>query len=86
MEIVPTSTSKKKEVGLEELMLRKAELKQQIQDQQLIVTSSIKKLFSPASLSSYVFGSFQKSLNLVDGFLIGYKIVRSVRKLIRRFR
>ncbi|HJV76834.1 MAG TPA: hypothetical protein VJ602_00525 [Paludibacter sp.] len=86
MEIVPTSTSKKKEVGLEELLLRKAELKQQIQDQQLIITSSTRKLFSPASLSSYVFGSVQKSLNLVDGFLIGYKIVRTIKRFIRKFR
>jgi hypothetical protein len=86
MEIVPTSTSKKKEVGLEELLLRKSELKQQLQDQKLVITSSSQKLFSPASISSYIFGSFQKNLNLLDGVLIGYKIVRSIRKFIRKFR
>jgi hypothetical protein len=86
MEIVPTSTSKKKETGLEELMLRKLELKQQIQNQKLLITSSSQKLFSPASMSSYIFGSIKKSLNLVDGFMIGYKIVCSIRRLIRRFR
>lgn len=86
MEIVPTSTPMKKEVGLDELILRKAELKQQIQNQKLLITSSSQKLFSAASISSYIFGSVRKSLNLVDGILIGFKVVRSIRRLVRRFR
>ena len=86
MEIVPASTSKKKEVGLNELILRKAELKQQIQKQKLLITSSSQKLFSPASISSYIFGSVRKSLNLVDGLMIGFKMIRTIRRLIHRFR
>jgi len=86
MEIVPTSTSQKKEESLETLVLRKAELKDQIQNQKLLITASSQKLFSPASMSSYIFGSIKKSLNLVDGFMMGYKIICSIRKLIRRFR
>lgn len=86
MEIVPASTSKKKEVGLDELILRKAELKQQIQNQKLLITSSSQKLFSPASISSHIFGSVRKSLNLVDGLMIGFKMIRTIRRLIHRFR
>lgn len=86
MEIVPTSTHKKKEIGLEDLIQRKTELKKQIQDQKLLVSTSAQKLFSPASVSSYIFGSFKKSLNLVDGIMIGFKVVRSIRRLIHRFR
>jgi len=86
MEIVPASTSKKKEVGLNELILRKAELKQQIQNQKLLITSSSQKLFSPASISLYIFGSVRKSLNLVDGLMIGFKMIRTIRRLIHRFR
>lgn len=86
MEIVSTSIPTKKEIGLEELILRKAELKQQIKDQELLVTNSARKLFSAATLSSYVFSSFRKKMNLVDGVLIGFKLVRSIRRFIRLFR
>jgi len=86
MEIVPTSVPKKKETGLEELILRKAELKQQILDQKQLISSSCQTVFSPTSIFSSVFGTFQKSLNLVDGVVIGYKFVRSIRRLIRRFK
>lgn len=86
MEIVPTSFPRKKENGLEVLIKRKAELKLQIQEQKQHVSFSAKNLLSPASISSYVFGSFQKSRNLVDGVMIGFKIVRSIRKFIRGFR
>jgi len=81
MEIVSTSISKNKENGLEELILRKTELKQQIQDQKEIITLSSKNLLSPASISTYIFGGFSKGLKLVDGILIGYKIVRSIRRV-----
>lgn len=86
MEIVPTSIPKKKGAALDELMLRKVELKQQIQDQKQLIRSSCQTAFSPTSIISSVFGTFQKSLNLVDGVVIGYKFVRSIRRLIRRFR
>jgi len=87
MEIVPTTNPKKKqETGLDELLLRKAELQQQIQQQKQLISTSSQRLMSPASISSYIVGSFQKSMNLVDGLLIGYKMVRSFRRLIRRFR
>ena len=85
MEIVHTSSKalKKKEVGLEELILLKAELKEKILNQEQLIISSTRKLVSVASLTSYVFGSFQKKLNLVDGFLIGYKIIRSIMRFFR---
>jgi len=87
MEIVPTTNPKKKqETGLDELLLRKAELQQQIQQQKQLISTSSQRLMSPASISSYIVGSFHKSMNLVDGLLIGYKMVRSIRRLIRRFR
>jgi hypothetical protein len=87
MEIVPTTNpAQMKQAGLDELQLRKAELRQQIQQQKELISTSSQRLLSPASISSYILGSFQKSLNLVDGLLIGYKMVRSFRRLIRKFR
>ena len=86
MEIVSTTNpTKKQEVGLDELLLRKAELRQQIQQQKHVISTSSQRLLSPASISSYIVGSFHKSMNLVDGLLIGYKMVRSIRRLIRKF-
>ncbi|MDR3651621.1 MAG: hypothetical protein P4L34_01465 [Paludibacter sp.] len=84
MEIVPTTTPKKKEIGLEGLILRKTELKEQIQNQKILINSSSRKLVSPAAISSYIFSSFKKNMNLVDGIIIGYKLIRTIKRLFRR--
>jgi hypothetical protein len=85
MEIVPTTTAMKKEVGLEILLNRKAELKQQIKDQQILITTKTQDLFTPTSLTNYLFRSFNKGLNVVDAVLMGYKIVKSIRTMWRKF-
>ena len=82
MEIVPTSIPKKKQTGLDDLILRKAELKQQIQDQKQLIASST-QMFSPVSISTSILGSFTKSLNIVDGILVGFKIFRFFRKIFK---
>lgn len=84
MEIVPTSTPKRKVSGLEELILRKEVLKEQIQTQKEIISTSSRQLLSPASITNSIFHSFTKGLNMVDGVLIGYKIIRSIRRIFRR--
>jgi len=84
MEIVHTSTSKRKVSGLDELMLRKELLKEQIQTQKVKIYTSSQQLISPTSISNYIFHSFTKGLNMVDGVLIGYKIIRSIRRIFRR--
>jgi hypothetical protein len=86
MEIVPTTASKKNEVGLEILLNRKAELKQQIKDQQILITTKTQDLFTPTSLTNYMFRSFNKGLNIVDAILMGYKIVKSIRTMWRKFK
>jgi len=85
MEIVPTTTAMKNEVGLEILLNRKAELKQQIKDQQILITTKTQDLFTPTSLTNYLFRSFNKGLNVVDAVLMGYKIVKSIRTMWRKF-
>jgi hypothetical protein len=86
MEIVPTSASKRKDVGLEILLNRKADLKQQIKDQQILITERSQDLFTPTSLTNYLFRSFNKGLNIVDAVLMGYKIIKSIRTIFRKFK
>jgi len=86
MEIVPTSASDKKEVGLDILINRKAELKQRIKDQKILISTKSQDLFTSTSLTNYLFRSFNKGLNVVDGVLMGYKIIKSIRTIIRKFR
>ena len=86
MEIVPSNSPKSKEMSIEDLALLKAELKQQIQEQKQIIAASSQKLVSPASISSYIFGAFRNSFNLMDGVLIGLKVVKMVRRIFRKFR
>jgi len=84
MEIV--STSKKKDNGLEVLLNRKAELKQQIQVQQVVISTRTKNLFTPTSMTTNLFHSFNKGLNVVDAVLVGYKLIKSIRTIFRKFK
>lgn len=87
MDIVPASkTSKKRENGLDVLITRKAELKKQINNQRQLIVVSSQELLSPSSIVSGLFGTFYKSLNMIDGMIVGFKIFRFVRKLFRRFK
>lgn len=86
MEIVSSTSPKSKEMTIEDLASLKTELKQQIQDQKQIIAASGQKLVSPASISSYIFGAFRNSFNLMDGVLIGIKVVKIAKRLFRKFR
>lgn len=86
MEIVPTSASKRKVIGLEILLHRKADIKQQIKDQRILITEKSQDLFTPTSLTNYLFRSFNKGLNVIDAVLMGYKIIKSIRTIFRKFK
>jgi len=84
MKIVPTATKKKQRIDLDYLVERKAELKEQIQDQKLQISVSTQHLLSPATFSAYAFKAFTKGLNMVDGVMIGFKIIRTIRGIFKR--
>jgi hypothetical protein len=84
MKIVPTATQKKQQIDLDYLVERKAELKEQIQDQKLQISVSTQHLLSPATFSTYAFKAFTKGLSLVDGVMIGFKIMRTIRSIFKR--
>lgn len=81
MEIVPNTNTVKKETGLAELSIRKLALKQQIEQQKGQITASSKRFLAPISFSTVLFQAFGKGISVVDGVLIGYKMVRSIRKI-----
>jgi len=84
MKIVPTSTAKKQSIDLEYLATRKAELKDQIQGQKKQISDSTQQLLSPATFTTYIFRAFSKGLNMVDGVMIGFKIMRTIRGIFKR--
>jgi hypothetical protein len=84
MEIVPTSTSKKRETGLETLISRKAVLKQQIEDQKYQISSTTQQLLSPVAFSTNVLRAFWKGFNVIDSVMIGFKLVRLVRRFFTK--
>lgn len=81
MEIVNNPTLKKKEIGLDELSTRKATLKKQIALQKVQIGVSSKNFLGPISFTTVLFQAFGKGISLVDGVLIGYKIVRTFRRI-----
>jgi len=84
MEIVPTSTQQKKVNGLDELSIRKIELKEQIQNQKIRIVDSSRQLLSLTSVASYIFGRFTKGMDMLDGVMIGFKMIRSLRRVFRK--
>jgi len=86
MEIVPTSTYKKRDMDLDLLIIRKTALKQEILDQKNLISLRTQNLFTPASYTSYLSGSFNKGLNILDGFLLGFKIIKSIKTIFHKFR
>ena len=79
MEIVPTSNTRKRKIGLDDLIAHKAELKQQISNQQEQISVSAKKLFSLETLTTTILSTIQKSMTLADGVMMGLKLVQTVK-------
>lgn len=84
MEIVPTSIPKKKGDAFEELLLNKEALKLQIQVQKQQIAVSSQNLFSVSSLTSSFLGVIGKSMNIVDSVLIGFRIMRAIRRVFKK--
>ena len=84
MEIVPTSNTRKRKIGLDDLIAHKAELKQQINNQREQITVSGKKLFSLETLTTTILSTIQHSLTLADGAMMGLKLVQTVKKFFAK--
>ena len=79
MEIVPTSNTRKRKIGLDDLIAQKDELKQQINNLREQITVSGKKLFSLETLTTTILSTIQHSLTLADGVMMGLKLVQTVK-------
>lgn len=84
MPIVTTSKDKKPQFGLEELIQRKAEIKQELEAQQHHIQLSTKKLFSPISLAGFVLSLVDKKMNVVDGVKYGYQLFQNIRSFFKK--
>lgn len=84
MEIVPTSAPLENVTGLDELYRRKASLKNQIREQEVVISTSTKQLLSPTSITSNLLGYFTKGLTMLDGVMIGFKVMKSIKRLFRK--
>ena len=79
MNIVPTNKPKAQQMNLENLLLLKAELKQEIEQQRNHITVSTQNLLSPVKFSSFFVRSFTKGISLMDGVMAGFKFMRTIR-------
>ena len=86
MEIVPTTFKKKSDIGLDLLLNRKAELKNELYEQRNLIITKSQSLFSVSYFTNSLFNSFNKGLGFVDAVMMGYKVVKSIRGLIRKFK
>ena len=84
MNIVPVPTPKRQQIDIDYLVERKAELKDQIQHQKQQIAASSQNLLSPATFSAYIFKTFTKGLDLADGVMVGFKMMRIIRRIFKK--
>ena len=75
---------------LEEIIQRKASLKQEIQNQKKIMTQRVHQIFSHLATATHktnaIMRSFNAGMAVFDGFMTGIKIMRRIRRYFARFR
>jgi hypothetical protein len=80
MEIVPTTPRQPKQtVSLDNLLIRKAELKSEIANQKTVISNSVQRAFSLESLTSYAIGSITKQISLIDSAIWGFKVASKIK-------
>lgn len=80
MEIVPTTPRiRKQKANLDNLMVRKAELKSEIANQKVVIIESVNRTFSLESLTSYAIVRITKQINLIDSAIWGYKVASKIK-------
>jgi hypothetical protein len=84
MEIVPTSKSAHTKMSLESLNSYKESLKDQIYNQREQISKSSNRFFSLDTVTSYVFGVVKNNFSLTDGFAMGFRVFKILRKLFSR--
>jgi hypothetical protein len=85
MEIVPTTPRiRKQKANLDNLMVRKAELKSEIANQKVVIIESVNRTFSLESLTSYAIVRITKQINLIDSAIWGYKVASKIKTFFGR--
>jgi hypothetical protein len=74
MEIAPIHKNKLN--SLEDLVMYKADLKRQIQQQKQQISITSQKLVSPITIALSVLNVFHKAFNVTDGIQTGIKLFR----------
>lgn len=79
------SFKKTKNTGeMELLKMRKKALKEEILIQQVRLEDATHQLLSPIHLTSSLFRTFTKGLNIIDALTIGFKTARILRRVFVR--
>lgn len=84
MKIVEVSGDVKIKKDLEYLRKRKLNLSARLRCQEEQIIQSAHNLVSPASITNYVIKVFSRRFNFVDSVLAGFKMIRSIRRLIKK--
>lgn len=78
-----------KEITLEEISRRKAELRLKIEKQRSIIIASVKETFAPTPSETSlhpVMRSFSTGLAIFDGVMTGIKIMRRIKAFFKRMK
>lgn len=83
-----TETQCQQTITLADIAHRKAQVKQDIREQKKQITLTAGNLFSPLTSAGSSVNSLIKSFNtgvvIFDGVMLGFKIMKKIRKFFRR--
>lgn len=80
------STNINQPITLEEIARRKVELKKEIGEQKSRMTTTTQNIFAPlmpSPGSNPLMRSFNTGLAVFDGVMMGFKIIKSIRRFFR---
>lgn len=81
-----SSTHIDQPITLEEIASRKAELKKEIGEQKARMTTTTRNIFAPlmpSPSSNPLMKSFNTGLAIFDGVMMGFKIIKSIKRFFR---
>lgn len=84
MPLVSQYPTPRKQDPLEELALRKARLREQIESQKQYISRSGQQLLTPVSIVSYVITLFSRKINIYDGVVFGFKMIQKMKDFFHK--
>lgn len=75
---------KEKYDGLDDLAQRKRKIRADIEQQEVRLNNAYLEVFSFQSLAGFVLKKMTRSMTVIDGFLLGFKVLKILKRIFTK--